>query len=225
MRTEGLFGGLYIITEWATRLAVTNLLWLFFNIPIIFVALNLLITDTNGEFIFFSAIIMILLPFFFFPATTAMFALVRRWILNEVDIPLVRSFWKYYKENYVRSMLGGFVIVLIWAILLIDYFYFVNFVNDLLKYFFYALFFFVAMFTIHFFSNTVHFQTKLLTSLKNALYMTLKNPIISLIVTLMNIILVVISLKIAPFLILFFTGSIITCISFFAFFKVSLQPK
>ena len=225
MRTDGLFGGLYLITEWATRLAVTNLLWLFFNIPIIFVGLNLLITDTDGEFIFFSAIIMILLPFFFFPATTAMFALVRRWVLNEVDIPLVRSFWKYYKENYVRSMLGGFVIVLIWAILLIDYFYFVNFVNDLLKYLFYALFFFVAMFTIHFFSNTVHFQTKLRISLKNALYMTLKNPIISLIVTLMNIIIVVISLKIAPFLLLFFTASLITCMSFIAFFKVSLHQK
>ncbi|WP_172370417.1 YesL family protein [Sporosarcina jiandibaonis] len=225
MRTEGLFGGLYIITEWATRLAVTNLLWLFFNIPIIFVGLNLLFTDTTGEFIFFSAIIMIMLPFFFFPATTAMFAVVRRWVLNEEDIPLVRSFWKYYKENYVRSMLGGFVIVLIWAILLIDYFYFVNFVNEFLKYFFYALFFFVAMFTIHFFSNTVHFQTKLQISLKNALYMTLKNPIISLVVTLMNIIIVIISLKIAPFLILFFTASIITCISSFAFFKVSLQQK
>ena len=225
MRTDGLMGGLYVITEWAMRLAVTNLLWLLFNVPIIFVGLNLLITDTTGDIIFFSAIIMILLPFFFFPATTAMFALVRRWILNEVDVPLIRSFWKYYKENYARSMLGGFIIVVIWAILLIDYFYFINVVNDLLKYLFYALFFFVAMFTVHFFSNTVHFQTKLLASLKNALYMTLKNPIISLFITLLNIIIVVISLKIAPFLILFFTASLITCISFIAFYKISLRTS
>lgn len=225
MRTDGLIGGLYVITEWAMRLAVTNLLWLLFNVPIIFIGLNLLITESTGEFVFFGAIIMALLPFFFFPATTSMFALVRRWVLNEVDVPLIRSFWKYYKENYIRSMLGGLIIVFIWVILLIDYFYFVNMIHDLIKYLFYALFLFLAMFTIHFFSNTVHFQTKLFPSLKNALYMTLKNPIMSLVVTLMSIIIIIISLKVAPFLILFFTASLITCISFIAFYKISLRTN
>lgn len=223
MRTDGLFGALYVISEWATRLAVTNILWLLFNVPVLLVCLNLLITDTTGEFIFFSGITLFLLPFFFFPATMSMFALVRRWFLKEVDIPLARSFWQYYKENYIRSMLGGFIIVLIWIILLLDYFYFVNQVHNLLKYFFYALFFFVMMFTIHFFSITVHFKLKLFSSLKNAMYMTLKNPILSLVVALLNIAIVMFSIKVATFLILFFTASLITCISFITFYKISLQ--
>ena len=223
MRTDGLIGVLYIITEWIMRLAVTNLLWVLFNVPIIFIGLNLLVADTTDEFIFLCIVIMALLPFFFFPATMSMFAIVRDWIINQVDVQIIRSFWKHYKMNYVRSMFGGIIIVLIWAILLIDYYYFVNYISDLLKYLFYALFLFLFMFTIHFFSNTVHFHLKLLPSLKNSLLMTLKNPIISLIVTFINIIIILISFKLAPFLIPFFMGFLITCISFIAFHKVSLR--
>lgn len=223
MRTDGFIGGVYVITEWIMRLAVTNLLWVLFNIPIIFVGLNLLIVDSTSEFIFLCTIIMGLLPFFFFPATMSMFALIRRWIMKELDIPIIRSFWKHYKENYIRSMLGGFIIVFIWAVLLVDYYYFVNFVNDLTKYFFYALFTYLVMFTIQFFSNTVHFQTKLLPSLKNSLLMTLKNPLISLAVSFINILIVVISFKLAPFLIPFFMGALITSFSFIVFYKLSLR--
>lgn len=225
MKTTGLMGALYVITEWLMRLAVTNLLWLFFNIPIFIIALNLLIVKSSGEFIFFSAITMAMLPFFFFPATMAMFALIRRWVLNEVDIPLIRSFWKYYRENYVRSLLGGFIIVGIWAILLIDYFYFTTNIHDSLKYLFFALFIYMAMFTIHFFSNTVHFHTTLRQSIKNAFFMTLKNPITSLVVVLINLFIVVISLKVLPFLLVFFTASLVVGSSFMAFKKISLQTK
>lgn len=225
MKTGGLMGIIYIITEWLTRLAVTNLLWLFFNIPIFIVALNLFIVESTGEMIFFIAVIMFMLPFFFFPATMAMFALIRRWALNEVDIPLVRSFWKYYRVNYVRSLLGGLVIVGIWAILLIDYYYFTTHFHDALKYLFFALFIYMAMFTIHFFSNTVHFDTKLGQSLKNAFYMSLKNPISSLIVVLLNLFIVVISIKVLPFLLIFFTASLVAGLSFMAFHMISLHTK
>lgn len=225
MKTDGLMGIIYIITEWLTRLAVTNLLWLFFNIPIFIVALNLFIVDSTGEMIFYIAVIMFMLPFFSFPATTAMFALIRRWALHEVDIPLVRSFWKYYRLNYVRSLLGGLVIVGIWAILLIDYYYFTTNFHDALKYLFFALFIYMTMFTLHFFSNTVHFDTKLGQSLKNSFYMALKNPITSLIVVLLNLFIVVISVKVLPFLLIFFTASLVAGLSFMAFHMISLHKK
>ena len=225
MKKDGLWGIIYIITEWLTRLAVTNLLWLFFNIPIFIVALNFFVTDSTAQILFIGAMIMIMLPFFFFPSTTAMFALIRRWALNEVDAPLIRSFWKYYRENYVRSLLGGFIIVGIWAILLVDFFYFTTNVHDLLKYLFFALFIYMGMFTLHFFSNTVHFDTKLSQSLKNAFYMTLKNPISSLIVVILNIVIIVISVKILPFLLIFFTASLVAGLSFMAFHMISLHTK
>lgn len=223
MQMNGIMGGIYTITEWIMRLAITNLLWLLFNTPVIFFGLNLLIVDTTGEIIFFSVILAILLPLSFFPATMAMFSLIRKWVMGEEDIRIVPSFWNYYKKNYVRSMLGGFIITIIWVILLVDYYYFVNFVNDLFKYFFYALSLFLIMFNIHFFSNNVHFHIKLSLSLKNSLLMTLKNPVISLFVVLINILIVVISFKIVPFLIPLFMGSLISIISFLAFYTISLR--
>ncbi len=225
MKTDGLMGIVYIITEWLTRLAVTNLLWVFFNLPIFIVALNLLIVDSIDQMLFFIAIIALLLPFVFFPATTAMFALIRRWALNELDVPLIRSFWKYYRINYKRSSLGGLVIVGIWSILLIDYYYFTTNIHDVLKYLFFALFIYMAMFTLHFFSNTVHFDTKLKQTLKNALYMTLKNPITSLIVVILNVVIVAISVKVLPFLLVFFTASLVAGLSFMAFHMVALHKK
>src|SRR5690625_6075648 len=105
-------------------------------------------------FIFISTMTIILLPFVFFPATTAMFSVIRRWIIGEVDVRIITPFWQYYKSNYVRSMLAGLAVMLIWIIFLLDYYYFVNFVHEGFEYLFYGLFIFLFMFTIHFFSNT-----------------------------------------------------------------------
>src|SRR5690625_5662858 len=104
MQTNGIIGGLYTITEWATRLALTNILWLIFNIPVLLSVLTLLIVTSMHDLIFISAITVILLPLFFFPATSAMFAVIRRWIIGEVDVRIISSFWQHYKRNYVRSM-------------------------------------------------------------------------------------------------------------------------
>lgn len=223
MQMNGLLSGLYTFTEWMMRLAWTNILWMIFNIPIIFFGLNLLIGETTNQLIFTIIIMIVLLPFFFFPATTAMFAVVRKWAMGQSDIHIMSSFWKYYKENYVRSVLGGIILVALWAIFFLDYYYFIHIVNDILKYIFYGLFIFLFMFTIHFFSNTVHFYTNLINTLKNALFMTLKNPLLSLITTLVNVLIIMISFKIALFLIPFFMGALVAIISFIGFYRVSLK--
>lgn len=223
MQMNGIFGGLYVITEWMTRLVLTNIIWLFFNIPVIFFGINLFIAETIGERIFFISSMIILLPIFFFPATMAMFSLIRRWVLGEDDIKVLRAYWMHYRENYVRSMAGGFVLVIIWAILLIDYYYFTNNISDWLKYPFFALFFFLSIVNIHFFSNHVHLHLKLSVTLKNALFMTLKNPIISLLLALIHMIIIIVSFKLLPFLIPFFIGSFISIISFITFYTISLR--
>lgn len=223
MQINGLIGGLYTVTEWITRLAMTNILWILFNFPVVLFGVNLLIVETTGERMFFISSMVILLPLFFFPSTMAMFALIRRWVLGDNHIKIFRSFWTHYKENYVISMLGGFIFVIIWAILLVDYYYLVNYVSDLLKYPFYVLFLFLIMFNIHFFSNNVHLHLKLSLSLKNALLMTIKNPIISILLTIVNISIIVISFQYLPFLIPFFIGSLISIISFLTFYTISLR--
>lgn len=225
MKTDGLIGALYIITEWLMRFSVANLVWLFFNLPIFIVGLNLFVVQTQSEFFFYVAIIMLLLPIFLFPSTAALFAIARKWVFNDPDQSMIRAYWKYYKENYLKSLLGGSIIVLIWAILLLDYFYFINFFHSLIKYLFYALFFYLTMFTIHFISNIVHFNNRISVSLKNALFLTIKNPVVSLVLVLIQSMIILFSLKIAPFLLLFFTGSLIAYLSFMTFYKISLKIK
>ena len=176
-----------------------------------------------NDIIFISTMTIILLPFVFFPATTAMFSVIRRWIIGEVDVRIITSFWQYYKSNYVRSMLGGLAVMLIWIIFLLDYYYFVNFVHEGFEYLFYGLFIFLFMFTIHFFSNTAHFDVPVRLTLKNSLLMTLKNPVLSFIISVISIGILFISFSFAPFLIPFFMGSFIVIISFTGFYRVCLN--
>jgi len=175
------------------------------------------------DLIFISAITVILLPLFFFPATSAMFAVIRRWIIGEVDVRIISSFWQHYKRNYVRSMVGGIAIILIWVIFLLDYYYFVNFVHERFEYLFYGLLIYLFMFTIHFFSNTAHFDMHVRLTLKNSLLMTLKNPVLSFIISVISLFILFISFSFAPFLIPFFMGSFIAIISFTGFYRVCLN--
>ena len=66
------------------------------------------------------------MPLLFFPATTAMFASVRQWVMQGTISPLLKSYWGYYKENYKKSFLGGLILTAAWAVLIADYYYFVN---------------------------------------------------------------------------------------------------
>jgi uncharacterized membrane protein YesL len=95
LELTGLMGGLYRACEWIMRFFVTNVLWLLFNLPIVFFVLNLLLAETINAVAVSMLPIAILVPFVFFPATTAMFAVVRKWIMKQPDIPIVRSFLKY----------------------------------------------------------------------------------------------------------------------------------
>lgn len=52
-----------------------------------------------------------------FPATTAMFAVMRKWILVDPDIPLFQTFWSTYKREFLTSNATGYLIGAIGAIL------------------------------------------------------------------------------------------------------------
>src|SRR5690554_6438116 len=169
------------------RLLVTNLLWLIFNIPLVYLAVNLIVVKNISELLMVAITIAVLMPFIFFPATTAMFAVVRKWVMKETDSPIIRSFWRYYKENYLRSMLGGLILGVLWLIYVLDYYYFIIMIGEsfspallfFLSIVFLILFIFLFVFTFNFISYTVHLNERLFTSLKETLIITIGNPLIS----------------------------------------------
>ncbi|WP_235817560.1 MULTISPECIES: YesL family protein [Gracilibacillus] len=92
MQLTGIWGGFYRISVWVTRFAWLNLLWVAFTLA--------------------GLILLGLLP-----ATFAMFAVVRKWVVQEYDISIVKTFFAEYKSTFVTSNLLGLVLYAIGYIL------------------------------------------------------------------------------------------------------------
>lgn len=96
MQFGGVAGGFYQVGTWIIRLFTLNLLWLFFSL-------------------------LGLLVFGLFPATIAMYTVVRKWINGDKDLPLVRTFWDSYRTNFLKANILGFIQFVIAYMIYIDY--------------------------------------------------------------------------------------------------------
>ncbi|MEH7121355.1 DUF624 domain-containing protein [Neobacillus vireti] len=204
--------------EWITKLAGTNLLWVLFNFPIAYLVLSLFAVTEMSQLATLSITIAVLAPFIFFPATTAMFGIVRKWVMKE-EVSIFRFFWKYYKENYKRSLVGGLILTVLWAIVGVDYYYFHSRIY-LGSYLFLFLMVWLFIITLFFFAHTVHTETRLGQALKNVFILSIASPIFSFGVAIFSIVILYISLMKMTFLLPFFSGALISFLAFFAYYKV-----
>ncbi|MDC3423143.1 DUF624 domain-containing protein [Aquibacillus sp. 3ASR75-11] len=75
------------IVYWMLKIAYINLLWIFFTV-------------------------IGLIAFGIFPATAAMFAITRKWIiLEERDFKIFQTFWSFYRQDFFK--LNGFALIFI----------------------------------------------------------------------------------------------------------------
>lgn len=95
MEHDGSLGRMLRFCEWIMRFAYTNLLWLFFTL-------------------------LGLGVFGIMPATAALFAVMRKWIQGQDNVPVLKTFWQEYKGEFFRSNLLGAVLALIGVIIYID---------------------------------------------------------------------------------------------------------
>ncbi|MCJ8009361.1 YesL family protein [Lederbergia wuyishanensis] len=216
---------LLAVSEWIMKFSLTNILWLLFNLPIVYFVLTLLYADSFEKLQLIVITLAILTPFFFFPATTAMFGVVRDWILEKKSMTLIASYWKYYKENYVRSLLGGLIIVPIWSAWLYNFLTSGVKMGSVSFYFYVAITIFLFTITVHFFSDTVHFQVKLKDSLVKSILLAIGNPHYTIGIALLSGMLVFMLIKYIPVLIPFCIGSIIAYLSFYGYYRIFLKMK
>lgn len=215
MEPRGLMGGFYRISEWIMRLSVINVLWLICSIPFVFFAWGLLMsTDPNQVY---SALITmaVVAPFTLFPATAAMFAVARKWVMGESDVALFKTFFRGYKENYKQSMLGGIIYTILLAIMIVDFIVYREQLN-LLSYIFIAFLVLLVVSLFNFFSMLVHYHMKTFQLLKNAVLITIGKPFRSLSTAIMSGAVMYFSTRFT-FLIPFFMGSIIAYLAFWNF--------
>ncbi|MGK9267348.1 YesL family protein [Bacillus inaquosorum] len=95
MEHDGSMGRVLRCCEWVMRFAYTNLLWLFFTM----IGLGV---------------------FGIMPATAALFAVMRKWIQGQDNVPVLQTFWREYKAEFLRSNLIGAVLAVIGLIIYID---------------------------------------------------------------------------------------------------------
>ncbi|MBT2293014.1 DUF624 domain-containing protein [Paenibacillus albidus] len=183
MEFKGAMGGLYRITEWISRIAFSNILWALCSIPFLFVAfMKILMLGTNqggpNEQITLNWALGILAPFTVFPATAALFTVVRKWVMGNTDIGTFRTFFQGYKENYVKSMLGGVIYTLLFVIMYVDVTVYMtqmaNFKIVGILMLVLMIILFVSMF--NFFSIVVHYQMTFKEVVTNSFLLTIARP-------------------------------------------------
>ncbi|HIW33027.1 MAG TPA: DUF624 domain-containing protein [Candidatus Paenibacillus intestinavium] len=227
MEPRGIMGGLYRASEWIMRLSCINLLWILCGSPFfIFLAMSLLSMLNGGvpddQLLSFvqqtSIFLAILAPFTFFPATAAMFAVARKWVTGDGDVPLFKTFFRGYKENFKQSMLTGIIYSILIVVLVIDYYFF--FSSDggkIVSSIFIGLVVLVVISLLNFFSMLVHYHMKTLQLIKNAILITIGKPFRSLSTAILCGTVLYISFTQFTWLLIFFTGSIIATIAYWNF--------
>lgn len=218
----GFMGGFYVISEWIMRFSLGNLLWALFNLPVGLLLLSLLYIENSELLIYLIAPLVVLVPYIFFPATTALFAKAREWVRKEEKETTERSFIRYYKENYLKSMLAGMVFVVLWGVLVADVYYFSD-RNVFLMNGFLVMGILLFVYTLNFFSVVVHYDMKLRALFKQAFFITIGSPLLFLALVISSGMILYISLYIFPLLIPIVTGSLISFLAFSAFYRLHLK--
>ncbi|EKF36557.1 YesL family protein [Bacillus xiamenensis] len=137
MDHDGSMSRMLRMCEWVMRLAYTNLLWLLFTL------LGLGI-------------------FGFMPATTALFSVMRKWIQGHDQVKVFRTFWKVYREEFVRSNVIGAVLVIIGTIIYVDlaYIYPTSWLLHVLRFAIYIFGFLFIVSLFYIFPLLAHYDWK-----------------------------------------------------------------
>ena len=78
MQLMGMTGKFFRVCEVISKLAYVNLLWIFFTV-------------------------LGLGVFGFMPATIALFAVTRKWVMGDKDVPVFKTFWTTYRKEFFKS--------------------------------------------------------------------------------------------------------------------------
>ncbi|WP_407272301.1 YesL family protein [Radiobacillus sp. PE A8.2] len=141
--------------DWVTKIAYLNILWIAFSIA--------------G-----------LVVFGLFPALTATFTVARNWVTGKSDLPVFRTFWNAYKQEFVKSNLLGYVLSIIGYILYLDFVFLTissNAYVSMLTIPFVLIASIFVLSALYVFPTFVYYEMKLFQVIKNAFFIMIMNPL------------------------------------------------
>ena len=220
MGLPGIMGKFLGVSEWVTFFLTVNLIWLLFNLPIIYFSVSLLFVGSTDELHTLLVLLLILVPFIFVPATTAMFAIVRKKIMGNYAGALIQQYWKFYKGNYVRSLLGGLILIPLWVIWGVNFTLANSGIGSPFFYFYIIITSILLAFTNYFFADGVHFTLNIFASLRKSIFMSIGYFHYTIGLAMVSGITLFISYSLHPVLLVLFSGSVIAYIYFFGYYRI-----
>ncbi|MCD8510233.1 MAG: DUF624 domain-containing protein [Bacillus sp. (in: Bacteria)] len=212
---------LQVIADWVMRLSIANMLWVGMNVPILFLLFLMYLSPSTEAVLLLAVPLVILLPVLFFPATTAVFAMARDWIVKKEETNLLKGFWVNLRKNYKASLLSGMILTLIWVVWILDYF-FVRELHDILAVVMIGLGVLLFIYTVHFFSMAVHYHMTKRQLFKNTFFVTVGSPLLAVVILFICLSVFFINMRFMV-LIPFFSLSVVAFLSFFAFYRFTLK--
>lgn len=192
-------GTIYSTLEWIMKAAYVNLLWVLFTV-------------VGG------------IVLGFYPATIAMFAVVRDWFGGKTDQPVFRSFWSYYKRDFLKSNQLGIFLNVLFLLFAIDIFYIYS--GNQMSWVYIPLFAYMLIllfFSFFIFPAFTHFELKVIPLIKNTFSIMLLSPIHSFLI-IISLISIFFIMRLFPALFFIFGGityaTITTWLSLHTFNKI-----
>lgn len=220
----GFTGIFYAAAEWVMRFSVVNILWFLLNLPALFIVSSIYLNGFEAGFVWYLMPILIFIPVLSVPSTAAVFSMVRDWIMQTDQKSLTKSFFFYLKKDYRKNLLAGLVLQIFWLVWLID-FYFFKAQSSGVEILFIIIGAGLFIYTINFFSLSVHYRMGIRDLMKNAFFITVGNPLMSIFIFICNLSLVYTGMTELLFLFPFFICSLSAFLSFLAFYRFSLKVK
>lgn len=144
------------ILEWLWKFLFVNFLWIIFTI-------------------------LGLLLFGLFPATVSLYTVVRKWIMGEEDIPVFKTFWDTYRNEFFKTNIFGIFFLVSGLILYFDFKFFLNFPGFAPKIIIPILVTLSIMYAItilYFFPVYVHYKFKKIEYIKYSFVIGISKPLV-----------------------------------------------
>lgn len=195
----------YAIGTWIYKLALVNLLWILFTLA--------------G-----------LVIFGFFPATVALFTVVRKWLMGDQEIPIFKTFIKTYRSEFIKGNLLSYIILAIGLLFFFDIKFFQGFNNAayLLSYLFIFLFFTYCVMLLFVFPVYVHFKLSIYQYIKHAFLILLISPFRSILLLMMTFFIYYLTVQFSAIIIFFgmsVEALIIMWVSLKIFHKIEVKSN
>lgn len=155
MKLSGFTESVYNLCKWIVKFAYVNILWFFFTLC------GLIVLGI-------------------FPAMTALYTIIRKWIRGFRDVPVFTTFWTSFKKDFISANLLGYIFLFIGFVLCADIRFFQYQEGVFYQIIFYILLAASVLYLLTFmylFPVYVHYDVKKLHYIKQSFMIMILSPL------------------------------------------------